>query len=35
MPGAAADLIAQNGHDLRSDLTLAPYQMVWLDCRRG
>ncbi|MEY2654866.1 MAG: hypothetical protein RLZZ524_1894, partial [Pseudomonadota bacterium] len=33
MPAQAVDLIGQTAHDLRAGLTLAPYQMVWLDCR--
>ena len=33
LPNSAVDLVAGAGHDLRTDLTLAPYQMVWLDCR--
>lgn len=32
MPARAADLIAGATHDLKRDLELAPYQMVWLDC---
>ena len=32
MPARATDLIAGAAHELKRDLELAPYQMVWLDC---
>jgi len=35
MPAAAVDLIGQTAFNLRTGFTLAPYQMVWLDCRGG
>ena len=33
LPEEAVDLIAGKLHSLRQDLALAPYQLVWLDCR--
>jgi amylosucrase len=33
-PDAAADLIGGASHRLRGGLTLEPYQVLWLDCRR-
>lgn len=33
MPASAVDLVGGQRHPLRDGLTLAPYQMVWLDCR--
>ena len=30
MPSKLVDLIGQTAFDVRADLTLAPYQMVWL-----
>jgi amylosucrase len=33
MPAGAIDLVTGVRHELRGGLTLAPYQMVWLDCR--
>jgi amylosucrase len=33
LPPAADDLVTGTRHDLRQALWLAPYQMVWLDCR--
>jgi amylosucrase len=33
LPPAADDLVTGTRHDLREALWLAPYQMVWLDCR--
>ncbi len=33
MPASAVDLIGQAAFNLRTGFTLAPYQMVWLDCR--
>ena len=35
LPESAVDLIGQGGFGLRGTLTLAPYQMVWLDLRHG
>lgn len=33
LPATAPDRITGTRHDLRADLTLAPYQMVWLEVR--
>jgi amylosucrase len=33
LPDSAIDLVTGTRRDLRSELTLAAYQMVWLDCR--
>jgi amylosucrase len=33
MPASAIDLVAGARHELHAGLTLAPCQMVWLDCR--
>ena len=33
LPPAATDRVTGTRHDLRQALRLAPYQMVWLDCR--
>jgi len=34
-PDDATDLIGGNSHRLRDGLMLSPYQVLWLDCRRG
>jgi amylosucrase len=34
LPAQARDLVSGLSHDLRAGLRLAPYQMLWLDCRR-
>ena len=34
-PEMATDLVAGRAHVLRAGLSLAPYQMVWLDCGAG
>jgi amylosucrase len=33
LPSSAVDLVSATRHDLRAGLTLAPYQMAWLNCR--
>jgi amylosucrase len=33
LPASADDLVTGMRHDLRAGLSLAPYQMAWLDCR--
>ncbi|MEY8878439.1 MAG: alpha-amylase family glycosyl hydrolase [Leptothrix sp. (in: b-proteobacteria)] len=33
LPAQAVDLIGQTAFELRAGITLAPYQMLWLDCR--
>ena len=35
LPESAVDLIGQGGFGLRGTVTLAPYQMVWLDLRQA
>ena len=35
MPARVVDLVSGTHHDLRTGLSLAPYQMVWLDCRKS